>query len=152
MRIITDYSLSRLENSDSPKSELFFRGDSTQVIVDGVNLIAQFETIDGSVLLVLDEDILYEECLHFILLKHQKISDHISFGAPYVSGIFRQIEVNKNGLTFCFFGDDLYELEIAETASRFGKHLPAGVHRHGPWLAHKYITVTRTTNLAEEQI
>jgi hypothetical protein len=152
MRTIADYSLSLIENSDLPKSELFFRGDSTQVIVDGVNLLSQFETIDGSVLLVLDEDILHEECLHFILLKHQKIADHISFGAPYVSGIFRQIQVNKNGLTFCFFGDDVYELEIAETASRFGKNLLAGVHRHGPWLARKYLMVTRTTNLAEEQI
>jgi hypothetical protein len=146
MRIISDYSINPIVSSNTPKSELNYHGVSINIILDGIALLSQLQTEGGLVLLVLDEDMPYEEGLHFILLQDQKIIDHISLGVSYAPGIFKQIEVDTNSLLFQFFNDDIYALEISEAPSHFGKKLPASAKRHSGWFAPKYMSLRKVIN------
>ena len=84
MRRIERFSLLRAEDNSDPRaadSQLISDGQVTSVRVPGIEILHQFDTCAGY-LLVTDHDCPFEEIFHFMLLdRHLRIRSHRSLGA-----------------------------------------------------------------------
>lgn len=99
---------------DRPRSELLWRGQPTGVQVDGVSLDHQWKAGDGY-LLFLTEDSPFEEGLHIYLLgPDRQLRDALELAAPYAPGSMQVVAV-EDGISFSFFGDDRWRLEVHAT-------------------------------------
>jgi hypothetical protein len=141
MKSISDFSV-RLNPGDPPSSvELLRAGSSTSIKIAAINLLAQFETSQADVLLVLDEDCLYEEMLHFCLLRRGQLIDHLRYGAPYTSGIFKLIEAKPDQLLFNFASSDMVCLSIDHEGSRWPRGNAPGASYANGFLSKHYLSL-----------
>ena len=117
--------------------------DGAVIEVDAASLLAQYLLADRDVLLVLDEDMPYEEQLHLVLVRGNAIIDHLVIGAPYATGIFRELEVRGDTLAFSFEGDAVWTVGLNSHGSRMPAGLPSGARHRGGWLARHYLSLSR---------
>ena len=128
-----------LSQDGSPPWPILLAG----IEVDAASLLAQYLLADGEVLLVLDEDIPYEEQLHLVLVRGNAIIDHLVIGAPYATGIFRELEVRGDMLAFTFEGEAVWTISLKNRGSRMPAGLPSGARHRGGWLARHYLSLSR---------
>lgn len=119
----------------NPRIELIRRDSGETLQLDAATLVAQYALASGDVLLVLDEDTLYEERLHLVLVEGVTVDDHLVIGAPYATGLFREVGIRDDRLCMRFAGDEALTVSVAPASSRLPQRLPAGVRRRGGWLA-----------------
>jgi hypothetical protein len=126
---IDDFSVRRLEG-DLPRSDLLWRENAVGVRVDGVNLEKQLRVASGY-LLFLTENSPYEEGLHIYLLGDDKsVLDAVELSAPYASGILTDVVTEGDGsVSFTFFGDDRWRLDVLPSPQRRGFTLLSAVKR-----------------------
>lgn len=117
--------------------------DEAVIEVDAVSLLAQYLFGNGDVLLILDEDCPFEEQLHLVLVRDAAVIDHLTIGAPYASGIFHELEVSDQGLTFRFESETAWQVSLDGQGSRIPSHLPPGARRRGGWLSRHYLSLSR---------
>ena len=119
------------------------RKDGAVIEVDAASLLVQYQLGTGDVLLVLDEDTPFEEQLHLVLVRGAAIVDQLVIGAPYVDGIFREVEARGDRLSFRFEGDAVWTVGLDSHVSRMPVSLPSGSRRRGGWLARRYLSLSR---------
>jgi hypothetical protein len=136
-------------SSSSPSLSLVLDGKSSDLTIDAAQLLAQYKTSLGDFLLVFDDDCPAEEMLYFVLLRDEKILDQLSYGAPYTPGIFKEhpttVNVEENKLRFTFASDDVIELNVHASPSRWRKSSAPGSH-HRSVLGEKYLTLNIFAN------
>jgi hypothetical protein len=117
--------------------------------IDAAQLLVQYKTSAGDFLLVFDEDCPAEEMLHFVLVHDEKIVDQLSYGAPYTPGIFKEhstsVNAEENNLRFTFASDEVIELKVHASPSRWRKSSAPGSH-HRSVLGEKYLTLDIFSN------
>lgn len=118
MTDIDDFSVRRLEG-DTPRSDLLWRDRPVGVRVDGVSLQKQLRLPSGY-LLFLTENSPFEEGLHVYLLDDDKsVLDAVELSVPYASGILTDLVAEGDrSISFSFFGDDRWRLEVHATPQR----------------------------------
>jgi hypothetical protein len=132
MKVISDFSVRLDRDATPPRVELLKHGVATGLRIEAVNLLSQFQTSHGDVLLVFDEDSPYEEALHFCLLRHEQLIDHLLYGAPYTSGIFKLVRVQDDQLFFTFASDEVLCLRVNTEGSRWPqRNAPGASHVTG---------------------
>lgn len=141
MRSVARFHVVSQQREPEPRITLKRLDTGVSVTFDAASLLAQYETIAGDVLLVLDDDCPYEEQLHLVLVRHNKVIDHLVIGAPYATGVFRELDIDGDTLRFSFSGDDqmVLDVPIDGTAPR---SLPAGIRRRGGWFASRHLRLT----------
>lgn len=117
--------------------------DEAVIEVDAASLVAQYLFDNGDALLVLDEDCPFEEQLHLILIRDAAIIDHLTIGASYVGGIFRELGISGERLAFRFESEAVWSVGLDSQGSRFTSALPSGAHRRGGWLSRRYLLLSR---------
>jgi hypothetical protein len=145
-----NYFETRPNASGSSQSLLLVRdGMSTNLTINAAQLLVQYKTSLGDFLLVCDEDCPAEEMLHFVLLRNEKIVDQVSYGAPYTPGIFKEhstiVNAEENSLRFTFASDDVIELSVYPSPSRWRKSSAPGSH-HRSVLGEKRLTLDIYSN------
>jgi hypothetical protein len=91
----------------------------------------------GRILLLLTDDVPYEEGLHVALLSPDfRLLDRLFLGASGTTGVFRDPEpLSESELRFSFFGRGPWRLTILPEPTRgFGFLEPVGVRRRGFWV------------------
>ena len=126
-----------------PEPQIVLHGAGGRVEVDAVSLLAQYQLPDGDVLLVLDEDSPFEEGLHLVLTRGDRVVDHVVIGAPYTSGIYREVAVEDERLVFVFENEMTWVARSDHRGSHGIGGLPAGARRRGGWLATRHLSLTR---------
>ena len=119
------------------------RDDDTVIEIDAVSLLAQYLLDDGDVLLVLDEDLPYEEQLHLVLVRGTAIIDHVVIGAPYASGIFHEVGLDHDRLSFRFEGNAVWIVGVDHRGSHMPASLPPGARHRGGWLRRHHLMLSR---------
>ncbi len=122
-----------------PKIVLRSRDDGKRITIDAAILIEQYAIDDADTLLVLDEDTPYEEQLHLVLIRKNRILDHIVIGTIYSSGIFKEVGAAGNTLRFRFESDAVWSLSIDSAGRRVFGGLPRGARRRGGLLARRHL-------------
>ena len=130
------------QNDPEPRIDLHRKDTGAKITLDAASLIAQYILSSGDMILVLDEDCSYEEQLHLVLVRDAAILDHLVIGAPFASGIYRQIELGDDVLAFGFSGDSDYVLGVREGWFFRRSLLPAGVRRQGLWSSPQQLTLS----------
>lgn len=125
-----------------PRITLVRRDDGTAVTIDAVALLDQYELSRGDVLLVLDEDCPYEEQLHLVLVRGNRILDHLVIGAPTVAGVYCEIGIDGDALHFRFEGDALWTVGAQAKVTYGLGGLPSGACRRGGWLAAHHLSLS----------
>lgn len=111
VELIRSFSLKPID-SPLPRSELFWEGNQTPLVVDGSSLEAQYR-IDSRYLLLLTENCPYEEGLHIYLLDNaHRVLDGLELSVPYAPGTLKNLRALDNALTFSFFGEDHWRLDV----------------------------------------
>jgi hypothetical protein len=126
-----------------PEPRIVLNGAGGSVEVDAASLLAQYQLPDGDVLLVLDEDSPFEEGLHLVLVRGDRVVDHVVIGAPYASGIYREVAVEDDRLVFVFENDMTWVVRSDHRGSHRIGGLPAGARRRGGWLATRHLSLSR---------
>jgi hypothetical protein len=126
-----------------PSIRLARRDDDSSIEIDAASLLVQYLLDDGDVLLVLDEDLPYEEQLHLVLVRGAAIIDHVVIGAPYASGIFHEVGLDHDRLSFRFEGNAVWIVDVDHRGSRMPAGLPPGARRRGGWLARHHLSLSR---------
>ncbi len=141
MKTISDFSAQLDRSATPPTVEIFRDGTATGLRIQAVNLLAQFEISNGDALLVLDEESPYEEMLHFCLLRRDQLIDHLLYGAPYTSGIFKLMQAENDQLHFTFASDEILCLSANADGSRWPQRsVPGASYGTGPLSKH-YLTL-----------
>jgi hypothetical protein len=99
-----------------PHSRLLVDGQPVETTLLGACLDAQF-VLDGRYLLIMTDDIPYEETMRVYLLNSAfDVVDRLELGAPYTPGILARLSVvAPDRLEFSFSGSDRWQLRIRET-------------------------------------
>lgn len=142
MRITDQLTLepiSTATSTTSPVSELVVEGVATGKRVAGATLegAAQWNSV---YLLLLTDDIPYEEVLRVVLLDaHLDVVDEALIGSPYCTGAFSSLEVcDADAVKFRFIGETPWVVQLLpKPALRIpffsepsGVHRPFGFSRH----------------------
>lgn len=143
MERATLFDVVEAQRDPAPRIVLARQGTGTRLTLDAAALLAQYRCSTGEVLLVLDEDTPYEEQLHIVLIENGRVADELVVGAPYSSGVFREVDHEGDTLRFRFASDDVMTLTVAPATSRLPQRLPAGVRRRGGWFAPHRLTLTQ---------
>lgn len=121
------------------KIELLSRSDGSSITLDAAELVEQYAVSEIDTLLVLDEDCPYEERLHLVLMRRDRIIDYVEIGVMYMPGIFKPVSANGGELRFRFESDAIWTLTISETGRRVFGGLPAGASRNGRFLKKRHL-------------
>jgi len=136
-----------VEHRHEPTPRIVLRrmdgGGGEPVVLDAACLLAQYAVSGTDTLLVLDEDTPYEERLHLVLLRDDRMLDHVTIGAPYATGAFRPVELSVDTLRFRFERDARWTLAIDGNGRRGIGGLPPGATRRTGMLAPRYIKLDR---------
>lgn len=115
MHLRADLQLHRLpeQEDQAPTSTLWLNGQPTQAQVPGAVLEAAVQW-QGKTLLLLTDDVPYEEALRIILLDADlNVLDMAELGAPYSTGTFRELLLAPpDALTFRFIGDTTWTVTL----------------------------------------
>ena len=136
-----------VEHRHEPTPRIVLRrmdgGGGEPVVLDAACLLAQYAVSGTDTLLVLDEDTPYEERLHLVLLRDDRVLDHIDIGAPYATGAFRPVEMSVGTLRFHFENDAIWTLAVDAHGGRGIGCLPSGARRRTGLLAPRWMTLER---------
>ncbi|MEM8724736.1 MAG: hypothetical protein AAGE86_04350 [Pseudomonadota bacterium] len=110
-----------------------------RITIDAAILIEQYAVDDSDTLLVLDEDTPYEEQLHLVLVRKNRILDRIVIGSIYSSGVFKEVSASSNTLQFRFESDAVWSLSIDSAGRRVFGGLPRGARRRGRLFARRHM-------------
>lgn len=143
MRPVTLFQVLGSESEPAPQIRLRRADTGLTIEVEAVALLAQYQTDSGDVLLVLDEDCIYEEQLHLVLVRGDRVADHVLIGAPYATGEYQEIGIDRDVLHFRFANDRELRLEVDEKGSRMSGGLSGGARRKGGWLQPKFLRLTQ---------
>ena len=130
------------QNDPEPRIDLLRNDTGAKITLDAATLVAQYILSSGDIVLVLDEDCPYEEQLHLVLIRGAVVLDHLVVGAPFASGIYREIELGDDVLAFGFSGDSIFVLGVREGGLFRRFRLPAGVRRRGLWPSPQQLTLS----------
>ena len=122
-----------------PRILLRQRSGGAEIAIDAAELLEQYAVSSSDTLLILDEDTPYEEQLHLVLVRRDKILDHILIGAPYTAGVFRFVAASEGVLQFRFEGDAVWTVSAMQRAKRGFGGLPRGASRGGGFFAKRYL-------------
>ena len=114
------------------------RSTGAGLTLDAAALVAQYRFASGDLLLVLDEDVPFEEVLHLVFVRDGRILDHLVIGVPYAAGLYRELALSDDALHFAFWGDERF---ILTRPDRAGRSLPRGVRRRGRWFAPPHLSL-----------
>lgn len=99
------------------QSELLCDEAAIPLLIDGILLQAQYR-VGSRYLILLTEDCPYEEALHVYLLNHaHQVLDALELGLPYTPGIVKNLAPQGDTLTFSFFGEDHWRLDVLGAAT-----------------------------------
>ncbi|MCR9159116.1 MAG: hypothetical protein ACE37F_09660 [Nannocystaceae bacterium] len=118
-------------------AKLRFDGAAVPGTADGRVIEAQFE-VRGRYLVVLSDDVPYEERLVFVLFDEAPaLLDSLEFGAAYTPGLFRLVNTtDAPSVVFTFEGDTRYALHIHDAPHRRLSTLPGVRRPGGPFRKH----------------
>jgi hypothetical protein len=139
MEKIEIYRSIKLREAPEPLIELVRSKGKTDIKIDAAQLLAQYQSQHGDVLLVCDEDSPYEERLHFVLLRQNQIIDHLVYGGLYTPGIYKEVSCENNAVRFTFASDQVLTLALRETPSRWNNKLPPGARHRGSLFQKHYL-------------
>ncbi len=109
------------------------------VTLDAAALVEQYAVSASDTLLILDDDTPYEERLHLVLVRKNRILDHVEIGSMYTSGIFKEVAVSNDTLQFRFESDAVWSVAIDGDGKRGFGGLPRGSRRRGGFFARRYL-------------
>lgn len=139
MERVAAFDVAAARREPEPRIELLRRDTGVALILPAAALLAQYRVPSSDILLILDEDVPFEEQLHLVLVRGVDVLDHLSIGAPYASGAYREVDTDGDVLRFCFAGDEVLALTARAEGRRMPERLPSGVRRIGGWLALHYL-------------
>lgn len=122
-----------------PRIELKRRSGGDVLTLDAAELVEQYAVSETDTLLVLDDNCPYEERLHLVLMRNDRLIDHIEIGAMYVPGIFNPVDHRDRELRFRFENDSIWTLTISEAGERMLGGLPPGSRRRKGFFAKLYM-------------
>lgn len=97
---------------------IYIRGERTGIIVPAQTLETAILLNDGRYLLLMTDDIPYDEALEILLIKiDYGIQERITLSTSYGSGTFRRMKLCETHVEFCYFSDEIWRMEISK--SRF---------------------------------
>ncbi len=143
MERVQAFDVIAAQSEPDARISLVERHTGARLTVDAAALLAQYRFASGDVLLVLDEDVPFEEALHLVLLRDGRILDHLVLGAPYVAGIYRELAMSDDALHFAFWGD---ERLILTRSTRAPRSLPQGARRRGGWFVRRHLALRVSSN------
>lgn len=122
--MITAIDAFSLEIMGQDRSRLQSNAKDTGLVVDGINLEAQF-AVDAGYLLLTTHDVPYEELLHATLVGPElSVLDTVKLGGPYTPGILTDVVIaGPDAIEFSFFGGDRWILQIRQRRRCFLGHL-----------------------------
>ena len=108
-----------LERHDGPyeswplRTRVFKNGAATATKIPGFQLLHQFETAQGY-LLITDDDCPFEEATHFVLLAHTlRVLSSSTLAVPYASFLLKSVEpAADDRLIAVFNADERWQLTI----------------------------------------
>lgn len=145
MRKADVFEVKTSQREPEPRILLARPGEDAGVAINAAALLAQYQLGDGDVLIVLDEDDPFEQALHLVLLQGTRIIDHVAISAPYAGGIYREVSVEGETLSFLFENEVIWRVSSDRHGSRGLRGLPSGAHRRGGWLTKRYLSLSRGT-------
>ena len=119
MRILepAEISIAPLPTAEeqTPRCEVLRRGQPTGCVIEGAVLHAAIER-NGRILLLLTEDIPFEEALHAVLLNSElDVLDSGTLGAMYSTGMFSDLTLDEpNFVRFQFIGAVQWTIELLD--------------------------------------
>ena len=127
------------QTNPEPRIELRPRSGGRSFTLDAAELVEQYAVSATDTLLVLDDDCPYEERLHLVLMRNDRLIDHIEIGAMYVPGIFAPIYLRDRELRFRFESDAIWTLTIRHAGRRLLGGLPSWARRRTSLFAKHYM-------------
>ncbi|NIF21219.1 hypothetical protein [Candidatus Pantoea multigeneris] len=98
------------------RSEIYFNGRSSGILVSGKILEAAFSTDDDRCLIFTTDDILFEESLTIALVsREQGVIDIAHVGGEYVSGVFKNAVSEGDVVHFQFIDGVRWTIKISST-------------------------------------
>lgn len=147
MQAIADFAVEpvhpRTEDAP-PRSRLLFNRQPISTTLDGTCLDAQF-VIGNKYLLILSDDIPYEETLRFYLLDASlRVVDWLELGAPYSPGVLGDLrDVGADRLEFSFAGNDRWQLHVRDAPPSWIGAMLARAGRGERQSISKFMTLAR---------
>lgn len=141
---IQSFSLRRI-GGELPRSALLWRGDPTGLTVDGLTIEKQFRVQPGYLLLI-TEDSPFEESLHVYLLSPERnLLDALELSVPYAPGILDRLDEREPAsLTFSFFGDDRWRLDVRDSPTTRWRFAPLAPWRYkAGWVRPRWLALRR---------
>lgn len=144
---LTEVSIFRLEPipGELPKARVIAEERPTDTVLEGHTLEAQYRCALGFLLFTSDDNP-YEEVLHIRLLDyHFQVIDAVDLRQMYHPAMLHNLQVTgHNSLTFSFFGDDCWYLNVdAQARIRWDLHPFASVSYPGRRLRSHYLRLVR---------
>lgn len=139
MQSVTAFQVTAASREPAPRIQLLRDDMGATLTLPAAALLAQYRVSSSNILLILDEDVPFEEQLHLVLVRGVDVLDHLTIGAPYASGSYREVDTYDDRLRFRFGGEQVLTLIIRATGKRWPERLPSGVRRIGGWLALHYL-------------
>ncbi|MEM7664802.1 MAG: hypothetical protein AAF250_03020 [Pseudomonadota bacterium] len=127
------------QREPEPRIELRSRSGRSSITFDAAELVEQYAISKIDTLLVLDEDCPYEERLHLVLMRRDKVIDYVEIGVMYMPGVFKPVSARDRELRFRFESDAVWTLTIHEAGRRVIGGLPAGASRKGRFLKKRHL-------------
>ncbi len=127
---------------------VFLNGINTGIRVSGQILEASFKVSASRYLLILSDDVIFEESLNITLIDVEYgVLENLTLGGPYTSGVFEDLLINSHSIKFRFIGDTVWTIEpLSSPSLRIPFRDPRGVTRR--FGIKKYLNVSATPSPA----
>lgn len=151
MEVVTTLSLSEVSeatNTTQACAEVLIEGNSTGIIIPGKVLEAAIKIDARRYLLIVTDDVIFEEMLTLLLLDlSQGIVDELTIGSAYTSGYFEALRVSPCSASFRFIGNTTWTVKASLSPTlKLPFSDPRGVSR--PMGLRKYIDISANPPLA----
>lgn len=147
MKATSDVTLSIISEAEPfshARSTVLIEGKNTGIAVSGKILEAAIKIAEYRYLLFLTDDVIFEESLMITLLDSTAgILESVELGVQYVTGSFKDLQIEQESANFRFIGDIVWTVKVLKSSSfRLPFSDPTGVSRRLG--LSKYIDISAT--------